>query len=78
MPTTLENMPKLVMRFVGIEGANHIDEATRRGSEIIVMGGPRRIRLRAGKRRIFGDTVDFVLRHAPCRVMVAAATEAVA
>jgi NADH-quinone oxidoreductase subunit F len=31
MPVTLENMPKLVMRFVGVEGANKIDEATRRG-----------------------------------------------
>jgi APA family basic amino acid/polyamine antiporter len=48
------------------------DEAVRRGSEIIVMGGPRRIRLAAGKRAIFGDTVDFVLKHAPVRVMVAA------
>ena len=48
-----------------------VDEATRRGAEIIVMGGPRRIRLAAGKKRIFGDTVDFVLKHAPCRVMVA-------
>ncbi|MGH3050321.1 MAG: universal stress protein, partial [Gaiellaceae bacterium] len=55
-----------------------VDEATRRGSEIIVMGGPRNVRLRAGKRRIFGDTVDFVLRNAPCRVMVAAAREAAA
>jgi nucleotide-binding universal stress UspA family protein len=44
----------------------------RRGSEIIVMGGPRRIRLATGKRAIFGDTVDFVLKHAPVRVMVAA------
>ena len=34
-------------------------------SEIIVMGGPRRIRLAPGG-AIFGDTVDFVLRHAPC------------
>ena len=49
-----------------------VDEATRRGSEIIVMGGPRRVRLASGKRAIFGDTVDFVLKHAPCRVMVAA------
>jgi nucleotide-binding universal stress UspA family protein len=48
------------------------DEAVRRGSEIIVMGGPRRIRLASGKRAIFGDTVDFVLKHAPVRVMVAA------
>jgi len=47
------------------------DEAVRRGSEIIVMGGPRRVRLATGKRAIFGDTVDFVLKHAPVRVMVA-------
>jgi APA family basic amino acid/polyamine antiporter len=49
-----------------------VDEALRRNSEIIVMGGPRRVRLASGRKRIFGDTVDFVLKHAPCRVMVAA------
>ena len=49
-----------------------VDEAVRRNAEIIVMGGPRRVRLQAGKRAIFGDTVDFVLKHSPCRVMVAA------
>jgi APA family basic amino acid/polyamine antiporter len=48
-----------------------VDEATSRGSEIIVMGAPRSER----RGRIFGNTVDFVLRHAPCRVMVAAAGE---
>ena len=53
-----------------------VDEATRRSAEIIVMGGPRRIRLQSGRRAIFGDTVDFVLKHAPCRVMVAAAKAA--
>ena len=52
-----------------------VDESTRRGSEIIVMGGPRRVRLAVGKRAIFGDTVDFVLKHATCRVMVAAAKD---
>ena len=52
-----------------------VDEATRRDSEIIVMGGPRRVRLAVGKRAIFGDTVDFVLKHATCRVMVAAAKD---
>jgi APA family basic amino acid/polyamine antiporter len=51
-----------------------VDEAARRQTEIIVMGAPRGGR-RAGK-GIFGDTVDFVLRHAPCRVMVAASTDA--
>ena len=35
------------------------------------MGGPRRVRL-ASSRRGFGDTVDYVLKHAPYRVMVAA------
>jgi basic amino acid/polyamine antiporter, APA family len=46
-----------------------VDEAERRQSEIIVMGAPRR-----GRRRgVFGGTTDFVLRHAPCRVMVVAA-----
>jgi APA family basic amino acid/polyamine antiporter len=48
-----------------------VDEAVRRNSEIIVMAGPRRVRLQRGRRQIFGDAVDFVLRHAPCRVMVA-------
>src|SRR5213078_1181515 len=50
-----------------------VDEATRRGTEVIVMAGPRRVRLHPGRRQIFGDSVDFVLRHAPCRVMVATA-----
>src|SRR5712691_4223279 len=49
-----------------------VDEAVRRGAEIIVMGGPRRVKLAAGRRAIFGDTVDFVLKHAPVRVLVAA------
>jgi basic amino acid/polyamine antiporter, APA family len=52
-----------------------VDEAVRRHSEIIVMAGPRRVRLQRGRRQIFGDAVDFVLRHAPCRVMVATPRE---
>ncbi|HZS30935.1 MAG TPA: universal stress protein [Gaiellaceae bacterium] len=52
-----------------------VDEAIRRNSEVIVMAGPRRVRLQRGRRQIFGDAVDFVLRHAPCRVMVATARE---
>jgi APA family basic amino acid/polyamine antiporter len=50
-----------------------VDEAARRGSEIIVMGAPRRDRPR---RSIFSDTVDFVLKNAPVRVMVAAGSKA--
>jgi basic amino acid/polyamine antiporter, APA family len=52
-----------------------VDEAVRRNSEVIVMAGPRRMQLQRGKRQIFGDAVDFVLRHAPCRVMVATPRE---
>src|SRR5947208_12194484 len=55
-----------------------VDEAIRRHAEIIVMAGPRRMRLQTGRRQIFGDSVDFVLRHAPCRVMVATPKERVA
>ncbi|HET8607520.1 MAG TPA: universal stress protein [Gaiellaceae bacterium] len=51
-----------------------VDEAVRRHSEIVVLGAPRRGRRRGGG--IFGKTVDFVLRNAPCRVMVAAGRKA--
>jgi len=54
-----------------------VDEAERRNSEIIVMGAPRRDERRR-RDRIFGGTVDFVLKNAPCRVMVAAAPRAAA
>jgi APA family basic amino acid/polyamine antiporter len=50
-----------------------VDEAERRHAEIIVMGAPRE---RGRRRAIFGRTTDFVLKHAPCRVMVAAAKRA--
>ena len=52
-------------------GQTIIEEAMHRNTEIIVMGAARqRERLR---RSIFGDTVDYVLKHAPCRVMVVTA-----
>jgi nucleotide-binding universal stress UspA family protein len=50
-----------------------VDEAERRATQIIVMGAPRRDRPR---QTIFSDTVDFVLKHAPSRVMVAAGSRA--
>jgi APA family basic amino acid/polyamine antiporter len=49
-----------------------VDEAERRQSEIIVMGAPRS---RLGG-AVFSATVDFVLKHAPCRVMVVAGQRA--
>jgi basic amino acid/polyamine antiporter, APA family len=65
---------RVVPRIIRVRNSGRaiVDEAVRRQAEIIVMGGPRRMRLAPGKKRIFGDTVDFVLKHAPCRVMVAA------
>lgn len=49
-----------------------VEEAKRLKSEIIVLSAPRK--LRASRRApVFGSTVDYVLKHAPCRVMVAAA-----
>ena len=42
-----------------------------RNSEIVVLGSPRRS-LTASQRAVFGKTVDYVLKHAPCRVLVAA------
>ncbi|HKB92900.1 MAG TPA: universal stress protein [Gaiellaceae bacterium] len=64
---------RVIPRLVRARNAGRaiVDEAARRGSELIVMGSPRRMRL-ASRKQIFGDTVDFVLKHAPCRVMVAA------
>jgi APA family basic amino acid/polyamine antiporter len=52
-----------------------VEEAARRGTEIIVMGAPRKD-LSRGKAAVFGRTVDYVLKHAPCRVLVTAVKEA--
>jgi len=51
-----------------------VREAERRGTEIIVMGSPRK-RLLEARRGVFGTTVDRVMRNAHCRVMVTAARE---
>jgi APA family basic amino acid/polyamine antiporter len=48
-----------------------VDEARRRRAEIVVLGAPR-----GRHKAIFGKTVDYVLKHAPCRVMVAAGKKA--
>jgi APA family basic amino acid/polyamine antiporter len=52
-----------------------VDEAERRNSELIVLGSPRK-QLTARQRAVFGRTVDYVLRHAPCRVMITASPDA--
>jgi APA family basic amino acid/polyamine antiporter len=48
-----------------------VEEATRRQAEIIVLGAPR-----GRHKAIFGKTIDYVLKNAPCRVMVAAGKKA--
>jgi nucleotide-binding universal stress UspA family protein len=52
-----------------------VEEAERRNAEIIVMGAPR-LPHRTRTSEIFGKTVDYVLRHAHCRVMIGAARRA--
>jgi nucleotide-binding universal stress UspA family protein len=49
-----------------------VAEADARNAEIIVLGSPRK-RLSAQESAVFGSTVDYVLKHARCRVMVTAA-----
>jgi APA family basic amino acid/polyamine antiporter len=68
-------IPRLVRARTA--GRAIVDEADRRGSEIVVMGASRR-RRPTRRSAIFGDTVDFVLKHAATRVMVAASGEAAA
>ena len=58
-------------------GKEIVREAERRGSEIIVIGAPRKDFGRR-KRAVFGHTVDYVLKNAPCRVMVTAINESAA
>ena len=48
-----------------------VAEAEARNAEIIVLGSPRR-KQPASQAAVFGKTVDYVLKHAPCRVLVTA------
>ncbi len=48
-----------------------VAEADARMTEIIVLGSPRRT-LTGRQAAVFGKTVDYVLKHASCRVLVAA------
>ncbi len=44
-----------------------VEEAERRRSEVIILGAVRKRRIAD---RVFGSTVDYVLQHAPCEVLV--------
>jgi nucleotide-binding universal stress UspA family protein len=52
-----------------------VAEADARNAEIIVLGSPRR-NLTARQAAVFGRTVDYVLKHASCRVLVTASESA--
>jgi basic amino acid/polyamine antiporter, APA family len=51
-----------------------VEEVRRRNAELVVLGAPRSAV--AGRRRLFGGTVDHVLRESPCRVLIAAGKRA--
>jgi APA family basic amino acid/polyamine antiporter len=66
---------RAVVRLVRARAAGPaiVEEAAGRNAELIVLGAPR---ARIGRRRIFGRTVDYVLKHSPTRVMIAAGRRA--
>jgi APA family basic amino acid/polyamine antiporter len=66
---------RVVPRIVRARQAGRaiVDEAVRRHSEVVVLGAPR---AKHTRRAVFGKTVDYVLRHSPTRVMVAAGRRA--
>lgn len=49
-----------------------VEEARRLGVEIIMLGAPRKRRL---GERVFGHNVDYVVKNAPCRVLVVTGEE---
>jgi nucleotide-binding universal stress UspA family protein len=51
-------------------GAAIVASAAANGVELIVLGAPRG-RLRSSSAVVFGGTTEYVLKHAPCRVMLA-------
>jgi len=53
-----------------LAGEAIVDAATEAGADLVVLRASRKNGGR--RRRVFGRTVEFVLKHAPCRVMVAA------
>jgi basic amino acid/polyamine antiporter, APA family len=66
---------RAVVRLVRARAAGPaiVEEADRRNAELIILGAPR---ARIGRRRIFGTTVDHVLKHSLTRVMIAAGRRA--
>jgi nucleotide-binding universal stress UspA family protein len=59
------------LRRARLAGEAIVEEAVERRSEIIVIGAPRRPLTSTRRTQVFGKTVDFVLKNAPCRIVVA-------
>ncbi|HEU6445128.1 MAG TPA: universal stress protein [Gaiellaceae bacterium] len=55
-------------------GPEIVAEAARRNAELVILGAPRPKVVSRG--RIFGRTVDYVLKHSPSRVLIAAGRRA--
>jgi len=66
-----ENGVEVVAEAVHARSIGHaiVEEATRRGADLIVLGSSPRWRRQS---RFFSPTVDHVLKHAPCEVLVVA------
>ncbi len=71
-----DNSVEVVTETVRARSIGHaiVDEAGRRGVDLIVLGSSPRWRRQS---RFFSPTVDHVLRHAPCEVLVVAFPEGV-
>jgi nucleotide-binding universal stress UspA family protein len=54
-------------------GPEIVTEAGRRNAELVILGAPRP---RVARGPIFGRTVDYVLKHSPSRVLIAAGRRA--
>ena len=64
---------RLLRGPAGSAGEKIVEDAKRRNADLIVVGEPR-----AGRRRGFGRTVDYILREAGCPVLVAAGRKSAA
>jgi nucleotide-binding universal stress UspA family protein len=69
----VELIPKIIPARQA--GRAIVEEAKRRKSEVIIIGVERKRRL---GERLFGRTVEYVLKNAPCRVVVVTSEKAAA
>ena len=68
----------VVTRLIRARAAGEaiVDEVQSRDAEVVALGAPRRRRFGPERQAVFGSTVDYVLKAAPSRVLVAAGRRA--